>query len=172
MPPSSRSASPSSVNLRTSSFLLAALLALPVASRAATSCTVASTTLIFGPYDVFNGSPLDTQADVVVTCTRNGGAPGTTVEVALGPSTTSGAIATRRLRRLAGVDLLDYNLYRDAARLGVWGQTSGVDTVAKALSVPNKSSANVSFTVFGRIPAGQDPSVGSYSDSLLVTISY
>jgi spore coat protein U domain-containing protein, fimbrial subunit CupE1/2/3/6 len=172
MPPSSRSASPSSVNLRTRSFLLAALLALPLAGRAATTCTVASTTLAFGPYDVFNGSPLDTQADVNVTCTRNGGPPGTTVTLALGPSTTSGAIATRRLKRAGGADLLDYNLYRDATRLGVWGQTSGVDTVAQSVSVPNKASANLSFTLFGRIPAGQDPSVGSYSDSLLVTISF
>lgn len=160
------------MNLRTSCLLLAALLALPLAGRAATTCTVATTTLAFGPYDVFNGSPRDTQADVVVTCTRNGGPPSTTVTVALGPSTTSGAIATRRMRRVAGVDLLDYNLYRDAARLGVWGQTSGVDTVAKTVSVPNKASANVSFTVFGRIPAGQDPTVGTYTDSLLVTISF
>ena len=160
------------MNLRTRSLLLGALLALPRAGSAATTCTIASGTLAFAPYDVFNGTPLDTQANVVVTCTRNGGPPSTTVTLALGPSTTSGAIATRRLRRTAGTDLLDYNVYRDAARLGVWGQTSGVDTVAQTLSVPNKSSANVSFTLFGRIPAGQDPSAGSYSDSLLMTISF
>jgi spore coat protein U-like protein len=40
------------------------------------------------------------------------------------------------------------------------------------LSVPASGSASASFTLFGRIPPGQDAHVGTYGDSVQVTIDY
>jgi len=36
--------------------------------------------------------------------------------------------------------------------------------------VPNKGSAQLTATIFGRIPAGQDVSIGTYSDNVLVSV--
>lgn len=153
--------------------LLAALaLALPSGpAAAAVSCSGGGVTLAFGAYDVLATAPADTQATLVVTCTRNGGSPTSTIEVGLGPSVTSGSVQNRQLAGPGGY-LLNYNVYHDATRLTVWGDTSGVDTQRQTLTLPNKATGSVTFTLFGRLFQGQDVSAGSYSDSLLITVSF
>ena len=81
-------------------------------------------------------------------------------------------IANRVLRSPSWPDLLPYNLYRDASRLAVWGETPGVDTMAVALSVPNNATRNATFTIYGRIPGLQNVHAGSYGDTLAITIDY
>lgn len=137
----------------------------------ATSCSLASGNLAFGTYDVFSLASLDSSASLVVTCRRAGGAPNSTLAIAIGPSASSGAIASRRLQNAGGADFLGYNLFRDAARTAVWGNTAGVDTLVQAISVPNNGSVQVSATIFGRIPAGQDVRMGIYSDSVTITVT-
>lgn len=149
---------------------LLASLAFPAA--AATTCSGVSASLAFGAYDGFATAHHDTQSSIIVTCARDGGPPTTAITVALGPSVNSGAIAIRRLRRTGGTEQLDYNLFRDATRSTIWGNTSGVDTVTQSITVANKSTNSIAFTVFGRLFAQQDVPVGGYSDSLLITVSY
>lgn len=137
----------------------------------ATSCTLASGNLAFGAYDVFSPASLDSSATLVVTCRRAGGAPNSTLAIAIGPSAGSSAIASRRMRTGRGADFLGYNLFRDAARTVVWGNTAGIDTLVQAISVPNHGSVQVSATIFGRIPAGQDVRMGIYADSVTITVT-
>lgn len=151
--------------------LLAALALAPGPAAAAVSCSGGSVTLAFGGYDVLSAAPADAQASLVVTCTRNGGAPTTTIEVGLGPSLTSGSVQNRQMAGPGGY-LLNYNVYQDATRLTVWGDTSGVDTMSQDLTLPNKATGSVTFTLFGRLFQGQDVSAGSYNDSLLITVSF
>lgn len=152
--------------------LLAATLALaPLPAGAAVTCSGGSVNLSFGSYDVLGVAPVDSQASLVVTCTRNGGAPTTTIEVGLGPSLTSGSVQNRQMAGPGG-DLLNYNVYQDATRLTVWGDTSGVDTMSQDLTLPNKTTGSVTFTLFGRLFQGQDVSAGSYNDSVLITVSF
>ena len=93
------------------------------------------------------------------------------VTLAFGPSATSGSSSTRSMRQGSG-NSVTYNLYRDSSRGLVWGQTPGVDTVTQSLSIPNKSTASTTFTIFGRIGALQNVSTGSYADSVVATVSY
>jgi spore coat protein U-like protein len=149
----------------------AALLALSLlcgAAGAATACALATSPMVFGSYDVFSPASLDTSATVIVTCRRSGGPQNISVTIAIGPG-AHGSGATRKMKTSGG-DLLDYNLFRDAGRTAVWGQVAGLDAVTQTLAVPNNSSAQLSVTVFGRIPAGQDVSKGSYADSVVVTV--
>jgi spore coat protein U-like protein len=107
-----------------------------------------------------------------VRCDRNGGGATVQVTVGIGASTSSGSVADRKLRWSAGADLLGYNLYRDAGRLSVWGETAGVDTVTQSLTVPNHGTASTTFTIYGRIGALQDVHPGAYADDLVVTINF
>jgi spore coat protein U-like protein len=66
---------------------------------------------------------------------------------------------------------MNYGLFRDVGRSAVWGFSPGVDTMGQTLSIPNRGSATATFNIYGRIPALQDVPVGSYTDSVTVTVS-
>lgn len=151
--------------------LLAAAAVLPAAAQT-TTCTGANVALSLGAYDSYQSGPLDASGVFTVTCTRNGGPQNMVVTVGLGPSSNSGTIASRRLKLTSGTDLLAYNLYRDAGRALVWGDTIGTNTMTQTVSIPNNASMALTFTIFGRIDALQDVRVGSYSDSLTVTVTF
>lgn len=154
---------------RVLAFLL--LLLAPSAANAVITCTFSSTpAMTFGPYDDSSAVPTDVNNSVVVRCTRVLGTNNANVVLRLGPSTTSGTIATRQMA--SGANRMNYNLYRDAGRTQVWGQTPGVDTVSlNTGNIPNFASVNVTFTIFGRVPALQNVNVGAYSDTVQMTVS-
>lgn len=137
----------------------------------AMACSGANVALAFGVYDPFSGTVLDGQGSLVVTCTRSGGPGNVTILVQLGPSQTSGTVANRQMAGPSG-DRLNYNVYQDATRTVLWGDTSGSNTLSQNLTVPNNSSASSTFTIFGRIFANQDLRLGFYNDSLLITVNY
>jgi spore coat protein U-like protein len=152
--------------------LLALLLAAPLNSVAAPLCGGFNTALSFGT--VVSGS--DTAADSLtsfdVRCVQHGDPLDVTVTVGLGPSAGSGAIHRRYLTAAGGQDRLEYNLYRDPARLSVWGSTPGVDTVTRTLPAAAGNVGVLSFTIFGRIPPGQEVRVGDYGDQILITVDF
>ena len=140
-------------------------------SSAATSCTIAAGNVGFGGYDVFDATDRDTDATVIVTCSRNGGPQNINVGIAIGPGGNGGTTASRKMKLSGGSDLLGYVLFRDSNRSQRWGNTAGVDVFTQSLSVPNNSSAQLNTKIYGRIPAGQDVSKGSYSDTIFVTVT-
>ena len=151
-----------------------ALLALAGTAQADVAGRVtASAGLSFGSYEVDAGSPNDSLADLTVTCDRNGGPQDVTLVVRLGPGLNAGTTTERRMVR-AGLppDFLAYGLYRNVGRTSAWGSTDNVDTVSQTLSIPNKDSRSAAFTIYGRVPAGQDVSAGTYSDTVQITILY
>ncbi len=127
-------------------------------------CTVSTTPVNFGSYDpvVANATtPLDSTGSVNVYCTK-----GTVATVAL----DSGSHASGTTRRMLGSagDLLRYELYRDAGRSVIWN-TTNTDSGASA---SKNTPINAGFIAYGRIPAGQDVGIGSYNDTVLVTVNY
>jgi spore coat protein U-like protein len=150
--------------------LALALAALP--AHGAVVCSGSSTSMSLGTYYGDTAAPTDSAGTFMLTCTRNGGPQNVTVTMGIGASGNSGSIANRQMRTGSWPDTLAYNLYRDAARLGVWGETVGVDTVSSSVSVPNNASRSVAFTIYGRIPGLQNVHTGFYSDTLVVTINY
>lgn len=150
---------------------LACLVAWAGPATAATVCRASSLGgIAFGSYDILSPTPTDSLTNIVVTCDRDGGQANVTVVVGLGTGGGS-SVTARRLTLAGGGDSLGYGLFSDSGRSSVWGDSSGIDTVARALAVPNKSSASVTFTVYGRIPALQDVAAGLYTDSVQVTLS-
>jgi spore coat protein U-like protein len=145
---------------------LAVLLCLSLAGVAGAACTVSATGVNFGSYDVFVATPIDSTGTVTVTCDQ---APPPDVVIAIGPSGTSGAFIPRQMRCASSSDRLNYNLFTNAGRSSVWGDgAAGTSTVLLKNVTKNRP---VVTTIYGRIPPGQDVSVGTYSDSLTVTIT-
>jgi spore coat protein U-like protein len=69
-----------------------------------------------------------------------------------------------------GANLLQYQLFRDAPRTQVWGETDGVNTV-DGVGTGN----SVPLTVYGRLPdnaANQLAASGGYTSIVTVTVAY
>jgi len=127
-------------------------------------CTVSSSTVNFGAYDPVSANastPNDSTGTVNVYCTT-----GTLATVSL----DAGSHASGSTRRLLGTtgDFLTYEIYNDSARSVVWN-TVNTDS---GTSVSKLTPINGGFTAYGRIPAAQDVRIGSYSDTVLVTVNY
>jgi spore coat protein U-like protein len=145
---------------------LTALLFLLLAGEAGAACSVSATGVNFGAYDVFVATPSDSTGTVTVSCDQ---APPVDVTIAIGPSGTSGGFIPRQMRSPSSPDRLNYNLFVNAGRSTVWGDgAAGTSTVFLKNVKKNRPAVT---TIYGRIPPGQDVSVGSYSDSLTVTIT-
>jgi len=136
---------------------------LSVTATVAKNCSITTTAVAFGSYDpvVANATtPLDGTGSVVVTCTKGAG---TRIDLGLGGN-ASGSVR----RMLGGTDLLTYELYTDTGRSTVWGSGAGAgQTIAAA---PNKNPRT--FTVYGRVAAGQDVGAASYADTVVATINF
>jgi spore coat protein U-like protein len=71
-------------------------------------------------------------------------------------------------------NFLQYNLYTDAVRTSIWGQTTGTDTGGGTGNGMSAAKA-ISHTVYGRIvnsTENQDAPAGNYTDAVLVTVEY
>lgn len=145
---------------------LVALLCLILGNAAHAACRVTTTGLDFGAYDVFAAAPRDTAGTVTVGCDRN---PPTDITISIGPSSTSGGFNPRWMRHVTLPDRLDYNLFTSPSMGTAWGDGSaGTSTVQ--LRKVNRNRP-VTTTIYGRVPPGQNVSVGVYTDSVTVTIT-
>ena len=150
-------------NIVLSFLALLPLLALVPRADAALNCSFTSVTgLNFGAYDVFNASPTKATGTIKYDCKGAGG--GALMRMDL--STGSGTFVNRTLR--SGGNVLNYNLYPDAANSQVWGDGTG----GTYQYVVNPGNSAVSLTVYGTIPPGQDVGVGSYTDTVSVTMNF
>jgi spore coat protein U-like protein len=131
-----------------------------VTASVTANCTISAGALAFGAYDpvVANASTnLDQTSTITVACTK-----GSTGTVSLDNGTNfSGGL--RRMK--AGANFLNYEMYNDSARTTVWNATNTVSYTAA-------SKATSSLTLYGRVPSGQDVPVGSYSDTVVATITF
>lgn len=132
----------------------------------AASCSFSSVIgVAFGTYDVFDASALDSTGSITIVC--SGLQPMDLITIELGYG--SGAVGTQR-NMLNGLNTLGYDLFVDASRTLLWGDGSNGTVVQGPLSIANDTPTT--WTVYGRIPAQQNVAVGSYSDSILVTVQF
>jgi spore coat protein U-like protein len=138
---------------------------LDVSASVAANCTISTAPVAFGAYD-----PVSTNAatDLVgtgaltVACTK--GVPAT-IDLGQGANYLA---PSRRMTAGAGA-FLNFALYKDAARTQVWGSTMAGGTT---YAYNSASKNSVAVTVYGTVPQAQDVPVGSYTDTVVATISY
>ena len=158
---------------------------LPRAASAAPSCGFSSApSVAFGNYDVY-GAAIASTGTINGLCTSGSS---TTVRPVItlgkGGSTT---YHPRKMKCTSGTcltngdsaDVLTYNLYTTATHTSIWGDPA-VDATTVSVTLPAGCCANnvaFSTTIFGLIPAAvsggaNDVSVGGYSDTVVVTMTF
>ena len=70
-------------------------------------------------------------------------------------------IADRAMKREGGTELVNYQLYQDAARANVLNTISGTGTGTSQV-----------ITVYGRVPAQTAPPPGNYRDVVIITVAF
>lgn len=142
---------------------LVTLLLAPAAAREAQAqnCSITATPVVFGNYNVFTPTPLDSTGSVSVQCIL---ALLVRVHLSRGSSPT---FLPRTM--LSGGNVLQYNLHLNSPTGSVWGDnTSGTSQHSQLASVLFPTVV----TVFGRIPAQQDAAIGSYTDTVVATVIF
>ncbi len=161
----------SSVNraLKTIMIGVIALLSIFETDEALSGCAINISEIGFGNYNAFSMTSVDTTCFVTLSCTSD--VPRATLS--MGPSAVSNSFNPRQMRRPGGSDLLNYNIYVDAAKTSIFGsgKTGTSDIVLHRPPGP-PAAWNRTVTIYGSIPPGQDVSVGSYSDTLTITIDW
>ncbi|SAL35077.1 secreted pili protein involved in motility and biofilm formation [Caballeronia terrestris] len=158
------------------SFALAAAPLLPFGALAATrtttfsvtltlqnDCQIAANTLNFGNSGVI-ATNIDQTTTLSVTCTN--GAP---YNVGLDAGSVGGSTVANRLLGGTGTPAptVAYQLYRDAARSLIWGQTVGTDTQSGT-----GTGAAQTLTVYGRVAPQNTPAAGTYSSTVTATVTF
>jgi spore coat protein U-like protein len=131
-----------------------------VTATDASNCSVSASTLNFGSVGVL-ASAVNATSAVTVTCTN--ALPYT---IALDGGLSGATNPTQRAMSQAAQQIT-YGLYRDSARAQPWGDSVGTNTAAGT-----GSGLAQTLTVYGRVPAQTTPAPGTYSDTVVVTISY
>jgi spore coat protein U-like protein len=156
-----------SAGLRFLSAVLALALEIVPGSAYGVSCSVSTSGVNFGNYDVFSPAANDAAGNIRVSCSDLL-IIGVSYEILI--STGNGSYLSRSMT--SGSHTLTYNLYTASNYASIWGDGSagtGKISAGFPLGILNQQRDH---TVYGRIPAGQNAHVGSYSDTLTVTVTY
>jgi spore coat protein U-like protein len=140
--------------------LLAAVLGLlclaPRAAHAQSCKNLGATAVAFGTYNVFTAADLTGVGTISYSC------PPPLAPVVAISASSNGAYRPRQMT--SATDVLDYELYADAAMTVVWG--TGADTQAVA------SGNGKTVSVYAKLFQQQDASVGAYTDTVTVTFNF
>jgi spore coat protein U-like protein len=125
----------------------------------------------FGIYNPLSAIGNSITASWTVTCTAVGSGSAS-VAGSLALSTGSSGTYTSRTMR-SGANVLNYNVYETPSNTVVYGDgTAGTFTPTAAGTVSAGQQYVVAGTFYGFVPPLQNVSPGSYSDVLVITVSY
>jgi len=124
------------------------------------ACTVSATNIDFGNTGLLT-SNIDATSSVDVTCTS-----ALPYDVGLDGGLSGATDPTMRIMTLSSENVT-YGLYRDSARTLPWGDTIGTDTAAGT-----GSGSSQALIVYGRVPTQSTPTPGTYTDTVVVTVTF
>ena len=128
-----------------------------VRAQVVAECQVTPTDLNFNTYASSTASSASTP--LKVRCTPN---QAVTISLSAGSSNNAQA------RTMTGATPLSYQLYRDAAH------NDPINTTGMAWQLSNAANTGqeVTYTIYGMIPANQNVAAGPYIDQITVTVQY
>jgi spore coat protein U-like protein len=129
-----------------------------VTESAPSCCSASVTSLGFGTYA---GVATNAQSTISVTCT----AP-TPYTIAL--SAGSNVTGTQRRMKSAAGQFIAYDLFSNSARTTAWGDGTSLGATVSGTG----NGAAQALIVYGRTVAGSLPPPSTYSDSVVVTVTY
>ncbi len=129
------------------------------------NCAISANPLAFGTNGVL-GTAINQQTTLSVTCTNT-----TPYNVGLDGGNVTGSSVTSRL--MAGTatgnttTTVGFQLYQDAGRTTIWGNTQGTNTVAGT-----GSGSAQTLTVYGQVPVQTTPKPDTYQTTVTATVYF
>ncbi len=138
-----------------------------VTATVVNNCVISSTNIAFGNYDPTSGTAVTASGNVSAKCTK-----GDVVYVELGQGTnpgtgSTGAVPVRQMK--SGANLLPYDIYTTSGGTTEWG-TGSANRPGSQTSASVNTALN--FPTYGSLPAGADVPAGTYTDSVVATVTY
>jgi spore coat protein U-like protein len=134
------------------------------------TCTVAATGIAFGNYQPLSGVNVTSTGTVTVTCNPGLISVLVSYTIQIGPG-GGGSVATRSLSGPG--TRLGYQLYSDALRTQIWGDgTGGSSGITDGYLLGVLFPVIRNYTCYGIVLGGQRVSIGSYSDTTTVLLTY
>jgi spore coat protein U domain-containing protein, fimbrial subunit CupE1/2/3/6 len=124
------------------------------------TCSVSAATLSFGSTGVLSAI-LDGTTSLTTTCSAT-----TPYTIGLDGGNAGASDPAQRKMSNGGAQIT-YGLYQNAPRSQPWGNNTGTNTVAGT-----GTGSGQALTVYGRVPAQTTPAPGTYSDSIIATLTY
>ncbi len=141
---------------------------LEVSAAVSASCSISTTALAFGAYDpvvAHAATALTAEGAVLVTCTSGSGA---VITLGQGANADTGSTDAAPARRMVSsvTNHLAYHLYSDSERATLWGNTEATGLAEIG------TGTQESLQVYGRIPAAQNVPAGTYTDTVVATVTF
>ena len=126
------------------------------------SCNISTTPMNFGARTSLS-SALTANNQISVTCTT-----GVKYTVGLSNGSNGGTSPINRfLANPATGQKITYGIYQNAALTQQWGSTVGSNTIAGTAT-----GLTQAYNAYGQIPTQSTPAGGSYTDTVVITLSY
>jgi spore coat protein U-like protein len=133
------------------------------------SCSATSVPISYGAYDPTSSTALTPTGSISVTCNL---ISGISLLVAYTISLSAGSSGSVAARHMIGTSTpMSYNLYLDGGWVTVWGDGTG-GSQTKSDGYLLALNTTLTYTVYSKLPARQLVAAGSYSDNVMITISY
>jgi spore coat protein U-like protein len=146
---------------------LAAALTIREPATGEAACTASASGLAFGLYNPSAMAPTDFTGTVTIACSAGSGAGPYNIALTIGGG---GSYATRRMS--SGGVYAPYQLYADAARSITWGDGSGGSATVPSVDDIASTGGTSTYTVFGRMAAAMTIDPLTYTDTIIVTVTY
>jgi spore coat protein U-like protein len=131
-----------------------------VTATVSSNCTISATAISFGSQGILSSNK-DAQGTLSVQCTLD-----LPYVVSLDGGLSGATNPAQRKMTFSSYNVV-YGLYQDSARSVPWGSTSGTNTVSgtgTGLTQP--------LSVYGRVAPQTTPKPGTYTDTIVATITY
>jgi spore coat protein U-like protein len=137
-----------------------------VAATVSAYCAINSAGGIsFTAFEPNNGAQT-ASSTISVNCTNT-----TPFDIALSAGSGTGATVANGRVMMNGTNTLTYQLYSDTGRTVIWGDTAGTNTV-RLTGAGFGTGTEKTATVYAKIPSQPNAVPGSYTDTVVVTVSY
>jgi spore coat protein U-like protein len=154
------------ISARVLSLFAATVISLMPDLAHAINCRVTIGAMNFGLYKPLTQTHLDVMGQVTVRCQSQPGS----FTITMGPGVSGDQTARTMLS--TGATVLNYNLYRDAARTQIWGDGTPPTFVVSGVRPSKGRPTFYNYPIYGRIFANQVPDPGLYSDTPIVTVLF
>ena len=133
------------------------------------NCSVSTTAMNFGSTSYIITTNIDATATLTVQCSNT-----TPYSISLDNGQNANG-SQRRMQLGATSKYVNYDLYTDPAHSHAWVSTASTTSCtggASTCDFGTGAASNQNYTVYGQVPVQTAPSVGVFTDTVVVTVTY